>query len=363
MTARAAALSLAAMLLLPACASYGPPPGTPVEGAAFAGSGPCFVRDVPGERHLRNVRQLTFEGENAEAYWSNGQDRIVFQHRGEGVPADRIYSMTTDGRDLRLASTGTGKTTCAYFLPGDREILFASTHGASAEPPPQPDMSRGYVWAIHDTYDLWVAGPGGFRRLTDSRGYDAEAVVSPDGTKIVFTSTRSGDLDLWMMNIDGTGLRQVTKEIGYDGGAFFTPDSKRLVYRAYHPADPKEKEAYLALLREGFIRPTALQIMTCDLDGGNAVQVTNNGSANFGPYMHPDGKRILFSSNQSDPKGREFELWMVNADGTGLERITFSPEFDGFPMFSDDGKRLTFCSNRYGAKRGDTNVFIADWVD
>jgi len=306
---------------------------------------------------------LTFEGENAEAYWSFGQDRIVFQHRGEGVPADQIYTMTAEGTDLRLVSTGGGKTTCSFFLPGDREVLFASTHGASAEPPPPPDMSRGYVWPILDTYDLWAAGAAGLRRLTDSPGYDAEAVVSPDGRRVVFTSTRSGDLDLWTMDPDGSDLRQVTSEIGYDGGAFFTPDSRRLVYRAHHPTDPKERADYLALLREGLIRPTALQLMLCDADGSNRVQVTDNGAANFGPYMHPDGRRIIFSSNQGDPKGREFELWMVNTDGTGLERITRSPEFDGFPMFSADGKRLLFCSNRFGAKRGDTNVFLADWVE
>ncbi|NUN53370.1 MAG: PD40 domain-containing protein, partial [Planctomycetaceae bacterium] len=358
-----AVLLAAAAAAAAACASPEAPLGVPVADAPFAGIGVRAVEGIPAERHIRNLRQLTFEGENAEAYWSFDQDRVVFQHRGEGVPADQIYTMRLDGTDLRLVSTGTGKTTCAYFLPGDREVIFASTHGASAEPPPPADMSRGYVWAIHDTYDLWAAGPGGLRRLTDSPGYDAEAVVSPDGSRIVFTSTRSGDLDLWTMNVDGTGLRQVTSEIGYDGGAFFTPDSKRLVYRAHHPEDPKEREAYLALLREGYIRPMALQIMTADLDGSNAVQVTRNGSANFGPYMHPDGRRILFSSNMGDPKGRDFDLWTVNADGSGLEQVTFSPEFDGFPMFSADGKRLIFCSNRHGAHRGNTNVFLADWVD
>lgn len=360
---RAPLLTLA--LLAAACGSPGGPAeplGTPVD-APFAGKGFRLVGDDPREPRLRNLRQLTFEGENAEAYWSFDGSRIVFQHRGEGVPADAIYTMRTDGTDLRLVSTGTGKTTCSFFLPGDREVVFASTHGHSPVPPPPPDMSRGYVWAIHDTYDLWIAGPAGLRRLTDSPGYDAEAVVSPDGSRMVFTSTRSGDLDLWTMDLDGGDLRQVTREIGYDGGAFFTPDSRRIVYRAFHPEDPSQRAEYLALLADGLIRPSALQIMVCDLDGSNRVQVTDNGSANFGPYMHPDGKRILFSSNMGDPKGREFDLWLVNVDGTGLERVTVTPEFDGFPMFSADGKRLLFCSNRFGAKRGETNVFLADWVD
>ena len=336
-----------------------PPPGP------FAGTGARTVPSDPRELHLRNLRQLTFEGENAEAYWSSDASMLVFQHRGAGVPADQIYVMKADGTDLRLVSTGRGKTTCSFFLPGDRGVLFASTHAASPDPPPPPDMARGYVWCLHPEYDLFTASLDGkdLRRLTDSPGYDAEAVVSPDGMRVVFTSTRGGDLDVYTMDLDGTDVRRVTDELGYDGGAFFSPDSKRLVYRAYHPADPKEVEDYRALLAEDRIRPMALQIMTCDADGSNRVQVTANGKANFGPFFHPDGKRIVFSSNMDDPKGREFELYVVNVDGTGLERVTYSPEFDGFPMFSPDGKTLLFCSNSHGAARGNTNVFLADWVD
>jgi Tol biopolymer transport system component len=339
-----------------------PPAGPP---AAFAGTGLRKVADDPREKHLRNVRQLTFEGENAEAYWSSDASMLVFQHRGAGIPADQIYTIRADGTGLRLASTGTGKCTCSYFMPGDRRVLFASTHGASPKPPPPPDMSKGYVWPIYPEYDLWTANLDGsdLRRLTDSPGYDAEAVVSPDGKRIVFTSMRDGDLDVYTMNVDGTDVRRVTNELGYDGGAFFSPDGKRLVYRGWHPKGPKEEEDYRSLLAAHRIRPLALQIRTCDPDGRNAVQVTDNRGANFGPFFHPDGRRIIFASNMDDPKGREFDIYIVNADGTGLERVTFMPEFDGFPMFTRDGKTLVFCSNRYGAQKGNTNVFIADWVE
>ncbi len=339
------------------------PPAEPP--AAFAGTGLRKVPDDPRERHLRNVRQVTFEGENAEAYWSSDGSMLVFQHRGAGIPADQIYTIRADGTGLRLASTGTGKCTCSFFLPGDRRVLFASTHGASPKPPPPPDMSRGYVWAIYPGYDLWTANLDGsdLRRLTDSPGYDAEAVVSPDGKRIVFTSTRDGDLDLYTMDIDGTGVRRVTDELGYDGGAFFSPDGKRIVYRALHPKEPKDVEDYRTNLAANLFRPVSLELYTCDADGKGRTQVTTNGKANFGPFFHPDGRRIIFSSNMDDPKGREFDLYIVNADGSSLERVTCTPEFDGFPMFTRDGKILVFCSNRHGAQKGNTNVFIADWVE
>jgi Tol biopolymer transport system component len=308
---------------------------------------------------------LTFEGENAEAYWSSDGKRLVFQHRGRGVPADQIFVIGADGTGLRRVSDGTGKTTCSFFLPGDRSVIYASTHAASPEPPPPPDRRRGYVWAIHAEYDLFAADldGGGVRRLTSTPGYDAEAVVAPDGSRVVFTSVRDGDLDLYTMAPDGSDVRRVTAEPGYDGGAFFSPDSKRLVYRAWHPESPAEAADYRDLLAAGLIRPLALQIFTCAVDGSDRVQVTDNGKANFAPFFHPDGRRIVFSSNMDDPKGREFDLYLVGADGTGLERVTFAEQFDGFPMFSPDGRTLAFCSNRHGPHEGSTNVFLADWVE
>ena len=342
-----------------------PPPPPGALAAAFAGTGTVAREPEPREKRLRNLRQVTFEGENAEAYWSNDGTRLVLQHRGKDVPADQIYTVRADGTDLRLLSTGWGKTTCAYFLPGDKSILYASTHGTSLEPPPPPDMRSGYVWALYAGFDIWAVDLDGtnLRRLTDAPGYDAEGTVSPDGKRIVFTSVRDGELELYTMALDGGDLRRVTNQAGYDGGAFFSPDSKRLCFRANQPKGEEETAKYLALLKDGLIRPRQLELQVCDADGGNRVTVTSNGAANFAPYFHPDGKRLVFSSNMDDPKGREFDIYMVSLDGTGLERITFTPEFDGFPMFSPDGKTLVFCSNRHGAERGSTNVFLADWVE
>jgi TolB protein len=348
----------------PAAHATEPVPETP-PARAFAGEGVVAREPDPRERRFRNLRQVTFEGENAEAYWSSDGKRLVFQHRGTGVPADQIYVIGADGRDLRRVSTGTGRTTCAFFLSGDREVLFASTHAASPVPPPPPDRSRGYAWAIRATFDIFAAdlATGALRRLTDAPGYDAEAVLSPDGKRVLFTSMRGGDLDLWTMDTKGGDARQVTRQEGYDGGAFFSPDGKRIVYRAHHPAEGPALDEYRELRDAGLVRPSKMEIFTCAADGSDRVQVTRNGAANFAPYFHPDGKRILFASNRDDPRGREFDLYLVGADGSGLERVTFAAGFDGFPMFSPDGKTLAFCSNRHGARHGETNLFLADWVE
>ncbi len=353
---------------LPPATAHGaatPPAADAPAGPAFAGTGARPRIPDPRERRFANLRQLTFEGENAEAYWSFDGTRLCFQHRGEGVEADQIYVMGADGRGLRRVSTGAGRTTCSFFLPGDGSVLFASTHAADAEPPQPPDRSRGYVWPVYPTYDLFAADldGGNLRRLTDAPGYDAEAVLSPDGSRVVFTSTRDGDLDLYTMNPDGTDVRRVTREEGYDGGAFFSPDGKRLVYRAHHPKDPAALEEYRDLLRRSLVRPTTMEIFVCDADGGNRRQLTSNGRANFAPYFHPDGRRVLFASNVADPRGREFDLYLVGDDGGEPERVTFAEGFDGFPMFSPDGRTLAFCSNRHGERPGDTNVFLADWID
>lgn len=335
-------------------------------GGARAGETP---RDGPApvveERHLRNIRQLTFGGENAEAYFSRDDARLVFQSTRPPFECDQIFAMGADGSDVRLVSTGKGRTTCAYFFPDGSRVLYSSTHLASPECPPKPDMSRGYVWALHDTFDIFTARLDGsdLRRLTDAPGYDAEATIAQDGSRIVFTSTRDGDIDLYSMKLDGSDVRRLTTTVGYEGGAFFSPDAKRIVYRAHHPETPAEIEDYKALLAKGLIRPTRLEIWVMDADGANARQVTKIGAASFAPYFHPSGEKIIFSSNAHDPKGRDFDLYLVNLDGSGLERVTFNPTFDGFPMFSHDGKKLVFASNRNGKVRGETNVFIADWVE
>ena len=319
---------------------------------------------LPQEKHLRNVKQLTFGGENAEAYFSSDGKKLIFQSTRDGHNCDQIYTMNIDGSDVKLVSTGDGRTTCAYFFPGDKKILYSSTHLGGKQCPPRPDFSQGYVWAVYDTYDIFTANPDGsnLKQLTDITGYDAETTINRRG-KLVFTSKRSGDLDIYTMDADGRNVKRLTYELGYDGGPFWSYDGKQIVYRAYHPQSEKEKADYIALLKQNLIRPTVLDIWVMNADGSNKRQVTHLNKASFAPYFFPDGKRVIFASNVADPKGRDFDLYMIGTDGTGMERITYNPTFDGFPMFSPDGKKLVFASNRHDAKPGDTNIFIADWVE
>ena len=320
---------------------------------------------VPGEKHLRNIKQLTFGGENAEAYFSADDKQLIFQSKRDGRGCDQIYSMNIDGSNVKMLSNGDGRTTCSYIFPGNKRILYSSTYLGDKQCPPNPDFSQGYVWAVYPSYDIFTANPdgSGIKQLTNTPGYDAETTITRDGKKLVFTSMRDGDLDIYSMDADGKNVRQLTNELGYDGGPFWSYDGKQIVYRAYHPETDKQKTDYTNLLKQNLIRPTTLDIWVMNADGSNKRQVTHNGKANFGPYFFPDGKRIIFASNMDDPKGRNFDLYKINVDGSGLERLTFNETFDGFPMFTKDGKKLVFASNRNAAKQGDTNVFIADWVE
>jgi Tol biopolymer transport system component len=353
-----AALAIFLALLGPAACG-----GPRAEPASEGGRGISLA--LPEEKRLRNVRQLTFGGENAEAYFSHDDARLVFQSTRPPFQCDQIYTMKPDGTEVRLVSSGKGRTTCGYWFPDGSRLLYSSTHLASPDCPPKPDFRKGYVWALYDAYDIFTVRPDGsdLRRLTDTPGYDAEATIARDGSRIVFTSTRSGDIDIYSMKLDGTDVRRLTDDLGYEGGAFFSADAKKIVYRAYRPVTEAEIADYKALLAQGLIRPTRLEIFVMDADGGNRRQVTSLGAASFAPYWHPDGRRIIFASNVADPKGRNFDLYIVNEDGSGLERVTYNDTFDGFPMFSSDGKRLVFASNRNAKVKGETNVFIADWVE
>ncbi len=321
----------------------------------------------PQEKHLKNVRMLTFEGENAEAYFSFDEKKLIFQSTHEPYKCDQIFTMNIDGSDKKLVSTGKGRTTCAYFLPGDTKIIYASTHAAADSCPPPPDFSKGYVWRVYSTFDLYIANADGSdpQPFLPAPGYDAEATVSPKGDKIVFTSMRDGDLDIYTVNIDGSGLKRLTNTLGYDGGPFFSWDGKKIIYRSYHPKTDEQKKRYKDLLAQELIEPSNFQVGVMNADGSNKRQVTHNEYANFAPFFHPDGKRILFCSNygSKDKRRPDFNIWMINEDGSGLEQITFFKGFDGFPMFTHDGKKLVFASNRYNRNPRDTNVFIADWVD
>lgn len=319
----------------------------------------------PDEPRLRNVRQLTFEGENAEAYFSFDGTGLVFQRTPAEGGCDQIYTIDLATGETRLVSTGEGRTTCSYYYPAGDRILYSSTHLADAQCPAPPDMSQGYVWAVYPTYDIFVANADGSdtEPLTTTEGYDAEATISPTGDRIVFTSTRDGDLDLYSMNLDGSDVRRLTDRVGYDGGAFYSPDGSKIVWRAHYPETEDEIADYQRLLAQNLIRPGELDIWVMDADGGNQRRVTQNGAANFGPFWHPDGERIIFSSNLDDPTGRNFDLYLIHEDGTGLERVTFTDDFDGFPMFSPDGRYLVWGSNRNPSHDGNTNVFIAEWVE
>lgn len=323
------------------------------------------------EANLKNIRQLTFGGDNAEAYFSFDNSKLVFQAANEkwDVPCDQIFYMPISGYEGErppMLSTGKGRTTCAYFMPGDTSVLYASTHlGGEACPETPPVVSGKYVWPIYESYDIFVADLEGniTKQLTDHPGYDAEATLSPDGSKIVFTSTRSGDLELWTINVDGTGLNQVTDELGYDGGAFFSPDGTQLIFRASRPKTKEAQASYKALLAQGVVQPTAMEIFVCNVDGSGLRQITDLGGANWAPYFHPSGEKILFSTNHHVDSGRQFNIFTVNLDGTGLKQVTFDKTFDAFPMFSYDGKYLVFSSNRNNGGTRDTNVFLAEWQD
>jgi Tol biopolymer transport system component len=317
---------------------------------------------LPQERHLRNVKQLTFEGENAEAYFSFDGSHLIFQSTA-GHGCDQIYTMAIDGSDRRLVSTGKGRTTCSFYYPDGKSILYASTHLGGDACPAVPSRDQGYVWPIYDTYDIFRANTDGsnLRRLTTTAGYDAEATIAKDG-RIVFTSVRDGDMDIYSMNGDGSDVRRLTNLPGPDGGPFFSPDGTKIVFRGRHPADGPELEEYFGLLKKGIWKPAGLDVFVMNRDGSGLRPVTKGlGGANWAPYWTPDGKRIIFASNMKDPRGGNFDIYLINVDGSGLEQVTFDPSFDGFPMFSPDGKKFVFASNRHDQTGTETNVFIADW--
>lgn len=335
----------------------------------------------PAERHVANVRQLTFGRQNAEAYFSFDGNKLIFQSTNNwmkdsfaathkpaeiGLGCYQMYVMDVENATTRLVSTGMGATTCGYFFPGDRRVLYSSTHAAGPNCPPKPKRDGAYRWALDD-YDVYAVRIDGqeMQRLTATPGYDAEATVSPDGKTIVWTSVRDGDLDIYAMNLDGTKVRRLTDEVGYDGGAFFSPDSKRIVYRASHPTEQADIDRYRELLGQRLVEPGQLEIFVMNADGSGKQQVTSNKASNFSPYFHPDGKRIIFSSNvetRGEGGRPSFHLYLIGDDGTGLERITTEGHFNSFPMFSPDGKRLVWVSDRNAKEPGEFNVFLADWV-
>lgn len=320
------------------------------------------VAPADGELRFGTVRQLTASGQNAEAYFSRDGQWLTFQSAQLDHPCDQQYVMRLDGSGLRMVSDGRGKTTCGWFFPDGNSLFFGSSTAHQDRCPPKPDSSRGYVWPL-DPYDIYAVDRDGTntRRLTSYDVYTAEGVLSPDGSRIVFTSLKSGDLEIYTMNADGTGVRRLTHTVGYDGGAWWSPDGKKIVYRANHPTDPAEVAEYRSLLAQRLVRPSKVELFVMNADGSDQRQITRLGGANFGPAWTPDGSRIVFSSNFRDPRSGNFDLYTINEDGSGLEQITTDPGFDGFPMFSPDGRKLIWASSRGAAVRGETNLFLADW--
>lgn len=327
------------------------------------------------EKHFANVQQLTFGGDNAEAYWSYDGKQIIFQRTNprEGIMCDRMFignipATASDSFTYKQVSSGLGRTTCGYFLPGGKNIVYASTYSGGDSCPPVPDRKQygnKYIWPVYSSYDIFMAKANGkkIKRLTSTPGYDAEATLSPDGKKMLFTSLRNGDLDLYVMDLKTKKVTQITNTLGYDGGAWFSHDGKKIVWRASRPQTDEEIKEYKDLLAQNIVMPTHMEVFVADADGSNAVQVTHFGQANWAPNFTPDDKHIIFCSNHEYKRGFPFNMYLINLDGTGLQKISHDKGFDAFPMFSYDGKKIIFCSNRNNGGTHDTNIFIADWVE
>lgn len=323
------------------------------------------IEPFPGETHLKNIRQLTFGGQNAEAYWSPDCTKIAFQSMQPGYVDEQIIVMNADGTNKHMVSTGKGRCTCSYFMPDNKTVLFSSTHEANPGPQKAIDRSRGYVWMVNPDYKIYAAQEDGsnLRKLLDLPGYLAETTIAPNGKFMAFTSTKDGDLEIYRSNLDGTNIKRLTNEVGYDGGPFVSWDSKHIVYRRDVMDTAERIKDYKDLLKDWLVRPTKLEIWIMDADGGHKRQITKLGKASFAPFLQPDNKHIIFSSNFGDPKGRTFELYRIKTDGTGLEQVTHGGVFESFAMFSKDGKHLVWASDRHGKQPRETNIFVADWVE
>jgi TolB protein len=329
----------------------------------------------PDEMHFRNIQQLTFGGDNAEAYWSYDGKYLVFQRTNpkEGLDCDQIFvgkvpTKPGDKFTYKMVSTGKGRTTCAFFTKDGKHIIYASTHLGDEKCPPVPDRSKygnRYIWPLYSSYDIFMADLNGkiVKQLTHSKGYDAEATLSPDGKLMVYTSTKDGDLELYVMNLETGEEKRITYELGYDGGAWLSPDGKKIIWRASRPKTEAEIKEYKELLAEDLVAPTNMEVWVANADGSQAKQITSFGQANWAPNFFPDSRRIIFASNHEYKRGFPFNMYMINEDGSGLKKISRDDGFDAFPMFSPNGKRLVFSSNRNNGGTRDTNIFIADWEE
>lgn len=329
-----------------------------------------------GEGHFKNIQQLTFGGDNAEAYWSYDSKYLIFQRTNpkEGLNCDQIFigkvpEKMGDPFTYKMISSGKGRTTCAYFLPDNKHIIYASTHEGSADCPPLPDRSKygnKYIWPLYDSYDIYMADRNTgkiVKKLTTSKGYDAEATLSYDGKKMIYCSVKDGDLDLYVMDLASGKEKRITNTLGYDGGAWFSPDGKKIVWRASRPKTEADVKEYKDLLKEGLVAPTSMEVWVANADGTDAKQITALGQANWAPNFTADSKRIIFCSNHEFKRGFPFNMYMIDLDGSNMQKISRDKGFDAFPMISPNGKKIVFASNRNNGGTHDTNLFVADWVD
>jgi TolB protein len=323
-----------------------------------------LVSQNPDEGHLSNLRQLTFGGQNAEAYWSKDGKTITYQTLQPGFPDEQIFTMNADGSNKRLVSTGKGRCTCSYFTPDKRFIYFSSTHEKNEGPQKKLDRSKGYVWMVNPDFSLYRYDTSlkTVNSVLKLNGYVAETTIDPNGKYMTFTSDKDGDLEVYRSDLDGKNIVRLTNEKGYDGGPFVSWDGKKIVWRRDLVENDEEMKDYQDLLKEHLVRPSKLEIWIMNSDGTDKKQLTSLGKASFAPFLHPDGKTVIFGSNCLDPKGREFDLFSVSSSGGAVEQITHTSDFDGFPMFSRDGKKVLFASNRFGTVRGETNIFVANWI-